>query len=77
MIFVVLHKYSNCAVDKTIDSRHTTSTDCNTKYKIILFMVLFIISWSKPLKTYSSRKICSYATIVKFYVSATTQLKYV
>ena len=77
MIFMVLHKYLHCAVDKTIDSRHTTSTDCNTKYKIILFIALFIISWSKPLKTYSYRKICSYATMVNFFVSATTQLKYV
>ena len=43
MIFVVLHKYLNCAADKTIDTAHTASTDCNTNYSIIILM-LFIAS---------------------------------
>ena len=42
MIFVVLYKYLNCAVDKAIDTGHTTSTDCNTNCRIILLMTLFI-----------------------------------
>ena len=29
MIFVVLYKQLNCAVDKTIDAGHTAVTDCN------------------------------------------------
>ena len=32
MIFVVLYKYLNCAVDIAIDTGHTISTDCNTNY---------------------------------------------
>ena len=36
MIFVVLYKYLNCAVDKTIDLGYTASADCNTNYGIIL-----------------------------------------
>ena len=61
MVFVVLYKYVNCTVDKTIGTGHTDSTDCNTKYKIILLMMLFITSWYKPLKTDPSREICTYA----------------
>ena len=38
MIFAVLYKYLNCDVDKTIDSGHATSTDCNTNYRIILLI---------------------------------------
>ena len=60
MIFVVLYKYLNCAVDKTIDTGHTTSTDCNTNYRIIL--LLFITYGCKPFKTDTSRELCSYAT---------------
>ena len=30
MIFVVLNKYLNCAVGKTIDTGNTASNDCNT-----------------------------------------------
>ena len=30
MIFVFLYKYVSCAVDKTVDTGYTTSTDCNT-----------------------------------------------
>ena len=51
MIFVVLYKYLNCAVNKTIDTGHTTSIDCNTNYVILLLMTLFITPWCKPLKT--------------------------
>ena len=29
MIFAVLCKQLNCIADKTIDARHTASTDCN------------------------------------------------
>ena len=36
MIFVVLYKYLNCAVDETIDPGDTASTDCNTNYRITL-----------------------------------------
>ena len=58
MIFVVLHKYLNCDVAKTIDTGHTTSTEYNTNYTIILFMMLFITFWCKLLKTDPSREIC-------------------
>ena len=40
---MVLYKYLNCAVDKTVDNGHTTSTDFNTNNRIILLM-LFISS---------------------------------
>ena len=36
MIFVVLYKYLNCTVDKTIDTGHIGNADCNTNYTIIL-----------------------------------------
>ena len=62
MIFLVLYRCLDCAVDKTIDTGHTTSTDCNTKYRIILSMMLFTTSWCKPLKTDPSRKICAHIT---------------
>ena len=62
MIFVVLYKFLNCAVDKTIDTGHIT--DCNTSYKIILSM-LFVTSWYKLLKKYPFREISTYATTVK------------
>ena len=29
MIFVVLYKFLNCAVDKAIDAGHTAITNCN------------------------------------------------
>ena len=29
MIFAVLYKFLNCAVEKAIDSGHTAITDCN------------------------------------------------
>ena len=61
MIYVIICKCLNCAVDKTIDTGHTTSTDCNTNYRIILLM-LFITSWCKPSKTDPSREICTYVT---------------
>ena len=62
MIFVFLYKYLNCAVDKTVDPGYTASTNCNTNYKIMLLMILFIISWCKALKTDPSRDIFTYAT---------------
>ena len=30
MIIVVLYKFLNSAVDKTVDTGHTINTDCNT-----------------------------------------------
>ena len=42
MIFVVLYKNMNCGVDKTVNTGHTASTGCNTNYRIILLMMLFI-----------------------------------
>ena len=42
MIYVVLYKDLNCVIDKTIDTGHTTSTDFNANYRIMLLMVLFI-----------------------------------
>ena len=60
-----LSKYLNCSADKTNDPGHTTSTDCYTNSRMILFMMLFITSWCKPLKTDPSREICTYATCVK------------
>ena len=62
MVFVVLYKYVNCTVDKTIDTGHTASTECNSNDKILLLMMLFITSWSKPLKTDPSKEIYTYAT---------------
>ena len=85
MIFVVLYKHIICAVDKTIDTGHIT--DCNTNYKIILLMILFITSWCKPLKTPIQRDMhlchlskalfCQIQTLINLYVSATAQLEYV
>ena len=43
MKFVIPYKYFNCAVDETIDTGPTASTDCNTNYGIMLLM-LFITS---------------------------------
>ena len=63
MIFLVLYKYFNCAVDKAIDTSHSTSTDCNTNYRILL--MLLITSWWKPLKIDTCREICSCAIWVK------------
>ena len=34
MIFAVPYKNVNCAVDKTIYTGYTTSTDCNSNYRI-------------------------------------------
>ena len=62
MIFVVLYKYLNCVNDKTIDNGHTTSTDCNTNYRIILLIMLFITPWCKPLKADPSGEIHTYDT---------------
>ena len=64
MIFVVPYKYLNCAIDKTIDTGHTASAECNTNHRIILLMMLFITSWWKPLKIDQSREICAYTTWV-------------
>ena len=85
IIFVVLYKYLNFAVDKIIGTGHTTSTDCNTDYEIIQLMKLFITSWCKPLKIDPSREICTYVTWAKPFlpnthldeliVSPTTQLE--
>ena len=62
IIFVVLNKYLNCTVDKTIDTGHTASTDCNTYYKIVVLMMLFITSRCKLLKADTFRELCNYAT---------------
>ena len=61
MIFVVLYKNVNCAVDKTIDTGLTTSIDFNTNDRIIL-LILFTKSWCKLLKIVPSREISTYAT---------------
>ena len=61
MIFVVLYKNVNCAVDKTIGTGLTTSIDFNTNDRIILLMLL-IKSWCKLLKIVPSREISTYAT---------------
>ena len=84
MIFVILYKYLNCAVDKTNDTGHTTCTDFHHNYRIILLMMLFITLWCKPWKTDTSRERYTCATRVKpsfakctswfLYVSATAQL---
>ena len=62
MIFVVLYKYLNYAIDKTIDTGHTASTHFNINYRIILLMMLFITSCCKPLKRDPSREICNYVS---------------
>ena len=48
-----------------MDIGHSTSSDCNTSYRIILLMILFITSWCKSLETNPPREICTYATLVK------------
>ena len=58
---MILYKYLNYDVDKTIDTGHTT----NANYNIILFMMLFMTFCCKPLKTDPSREMCTYATWVK------------
>ena len=57
MIFVVLYKYLNCAVDQTIDTCRTT-VDRNTDRRVKLLMMLLVTSWCKPLKTDPSKEIC-------------------
>ena len=42
MTFAVLYKYLNCALDKTIDTCHATSADCDTNYRIILLCYLLL-----------------------------------
>ena len=37
--FVVLYKYLNSAVDKTIDTGHIANSGCNTNYRTILLMM--------------------------------------
>ena len=49
----------NFAVDKTIETSHTTSTDCNVNYRIILLVMFLITSWCKPLETDPFRAIGS------------------
>ena len=63
MTFTVWYKYLNCAVGKTIDTNHIIN--CDTNYKIILLIMLFITSWYKPFKICPFRDICTYATSVK------------
>ena len=73
MILVALYNQLNCALDKTIDAGHTANINCHinysikTNYSLKLLMMLFITSWSKPLKTEPSREICTYATRVKHF----------
>ena len=67
MIFFVQHKYLSCVVDKTIGIVHTTSTDCNTIYRIILLLKLFTTSWCKLLEADPSREVCTYAIWVKAF----------
>ena len=55
MVFVALYKYINNAVDKTIGTGHTSSTDCYTDYRIKLLMMLFITSWCQPEQTHLGR----------------------
>ena len=38
MIFLALYIYLNCAVDKTIGTSHTSSSDCSTNHKIALLL---------------------------------------
>ena len=86
MIFLVLHNDLNCAVDKTIDTGHTTTTDCNINYRIILLMVLFITSQCRRFKTdlqrvmylcHSSKSFfCElHTTVIKLHLSAAAQLE--
>ena len=86
MIFLVLHNDLNCAVDKTIDTGHTTTTDCNINYRIILLMVLFITSQWRRFKTdlqrvmylrHSSKSFfCElHTTVIKLHLSAAAQLE--
>ena len=49
---VVLIKYLNCVVNKTANTGHVANSNYNTDYSMmILTMIFFISSWSKPLKT--------------------------
>ena len=62
---MILYKYVNCAVDKTIASVPTTRADCNSNYKVILIMMLFVTPCSNPLEADPFSKICIYATCVQ------------
>ena len=62
---MILYKYVNCAVDKTIASVPTTSTDCDSSYTVILIMMLFVTPCSNPLKADPFSEICIYAAWVK------------
>ena len=42
MVFVVIHKYINCANDKAIETGHSASADCKSNYIILLLTKLFI-----------------------------------
>ena len=44
-------------IQKTIDTDHTASTDCNNNYRVILLMMLFITSLITAFKTDLSREI--------------------
>ena len=54
---MILYKYVNCAVDKTIASVPTTSTDCDSSYTVILIMMLFVTPCSNPLEADQFSKI--------------------
>ena len=55
--FFPYKKSVNCALGKIIYTGYTTSTDCNTNYRIILLIMLFITLWYKPLKRDPTREI--------------------
>ena len=62
MVFVVIHKYINCANDKAIETGHSASADCKSNYIILLLTKLFITYWYKPSKADPSGEIGIYAT---------------
>ena len=42
MILVVLCKYLSCAVDKTIETNHTTTADRNPNYRKTILLMMSI-----------------------------------
>ena len=48
MIFVVLYKYLNCTADKLLMQVTLLLLTVTINYWIIILMMLFITSWSKP-----------------------------
>ena len=50
-ILIYKYKYLNCTVNKTTNTGHITNINNNMFDLITPIMILFVSSWSRPLKT--------------------------